>query len=149
MVIQSTQVLMYTKHILFCIFLIFQFFYYFYMKNKINKTENNKQKHVKQSIKLAWLKIKAKHTSYAKTKTRRERRKWENYLELFSFHTLEEPFLWLNPWTSGEGEELKSLEFERNMRALRRSPRGARKDWSWFWLPDVIIPLFYWVANHL
>ena len=45
------------------------------MKNKINKTEN-KQKHVKQSksIKLDKLKIKAKHISYAKTKTRRERR---------------------------------------------------------------------------
>ena len=67
----------------------------------------------------------------------------------YSFHTLEEPFLWLNPWTGGEGEELKPFKFDRNMRVLRRSPRGAREDWSWFWLPDAIMLLPCWVANHL
>ena len=70
--------------------------------------------------------LKAKHISNAHTKTRREREKWQNYLEPFFFHTLEEPFLWLNPWTDGEGE--KPFKFERNMKALRRSPRGARED---------------------
>ena len=49
MVIQGTQVPMYTKHTLFLDFSDFSIFYfYFYMKNKINKTEN-KPKHVKQS----------------------------------------------------------------------------------------------------
>ena len=48
MVIQGTQVLMYTKHTLFLSFSNFSK-KKFYMKNKINKTENNKQKHVKQS----------------------------------------------------------------------------------------------------
>ena len=67
----------------------------------------------------------------------------------YSFHTLEEPFLWLNPWTGGEGEELKPFKFDRKMRVLRRSPRGAREDWSWFCLPDAIMLLPCWVANHL
>ena len=30
----------------------------------------------------------------------------------------------------GEGKELKPFKFERNMRALRRSPRGAKEDGS-------------------
>ena len=56
---------------------------------------------------------------------RGEREKWLNHLEPFSFHTLEEPFRFVNPWSGGEGEELKSFKFERNMRDLRRYPRGA------------------------
>ena len=51
----------------------------------------------------------------------------------FSFYTLEEPFRWVNPWTGGKGEELKPFKFERNMRALRRSPRGAREDGRCGW----------------
>ena len=47
MAIQGTQVPMYTQHTLFLYFSDFSIF--FYIKNKINKTENNKQKHVKQS----------------------------------------------------------------------------------------------------
>ena len=99
---------------------------------------------------------KAKHTSNAKTKTRkrkrereRERKMWLNHLELFSFHNLEEPFRLANPWSGDEGEELKPFKFERNMRALRRSPRGAKEDGNWFWVPDEIILLLYWVANYL
>ena len=61
--------------------------------------------------------LKAKHISNAHTKTKKEREKWQNHLEPFSFHTLEEPFLWLNPWTGSEGEKL--FKFERNMRALK------------------------------
>ena len=57
---------------------------------------------------------KTKHTSNAKTKTRREeRKKWLNHLEPFSFHTLEEPSHFVNPWSGGEGEELKSFKFYR------------------------------------
>ena len=74
--------------------------------------------------------------------------KWQNYLEAFSFHTLEEPFRLANPWSSGEGEELKLFKFEKNVRALRRSPRRAKKDGNWFWSPDMIMLLFFWVANH-
>ena len=59
-------------------------------------------------------------------------KKWPNHLEHFSFHTLEEPFCLANPWSSGEGEELKPLKFERNMRALSGSPRGAKEDENWF-----------------
>ena len=87
---------------------------------------------------------KAKHTSNAKQQYEGEREeKWQNHLELFSFHTLEEPFRLVNPWSSDEGEELKAFKFERNMRALRRSPRGAKEDGSWFWFPDAIMPLLY------
>ena len=77
---------------------------------------------------------KAKHISNAKKKKKkREREKqWHNHLEPFSFHTLEELFRFENPWSSGKGEELKLFKFERNMRALRRSPRGAKEDGNWF-----------------
>ena len=51
-----------------------------------------------------------------------------NHFEPFSFHSLEEPFLWANLWSSGDGEELKPFKFERNMKALRRSPRGITED---------------------
>ena len=72
---------------------------------------------------------KAKHTSNAKQKHEGEREnKWQNHLEPFSFHTLEEPFRLANPWSDSEGEELKSFKFERNIRALKRSPRGAKED---------------------
>ena len=55
-------------------------------------------------------------------------KKRQNHLEPFSFHTLEEPFHFENPSFGGEGEELKPFKFERNMRALRKSPRGAKED---------------------
>ena len=72
---------------------------------------------------------KAKHTSNPKRKQEGEReKKWQNHLEPFSFHTLEEPFHLANPWFGGEGEELKLFRFERNMKALRRSPREAKED---------------------
>ena len=72
---------------------------------------------------------KAKHTSNAKQKHEGEREnKWQNHLEPFSFHTLEELFRLANPWSSSKGEELKLFKFERNMRALRRSLRGAKED---------------------
>ena len=77
------------------------------------------------------------------------KKKWLSHLEPFSFHTLEEPFLLANPWSNGEGEELKSFKFERNMKALRRSPKGVKEDENWFWFPDEITLLLYWVANHL
>ena len=76
-------------------------------------------------------------------------KKWLNHLEPFSFHTLEEPFRWANPWSGAEGEELKPFKFERNIRALRRSPRGGKEDGNCFWFLDEIIVLLYWVANHL
>ena len=73
--------------------------------------------------------MKAKHISNANTKTKREREKVIESLEaLFLPHLgrtirLSEP---LNQrWG---GEELKSFKFERNMRALRRSLRGAKED---------------------
>ena len=52
-----------------------------------------------------------------------------NHFKPFSFQTLvleEDPFLELNLCFGGEGEELKLFKFERNMRALRRSPRGPK-----------------------
>ena len=76
-------------------------------------------------------------------------KKWQNHLELFSFHTLEKPFRLANPWSGGEGEELKPFKFERNMRVLRRSPKGANEDGNWFRSPDEIMLLLVWVANHL
>ena len=84
-------------------------------KNKTRQTQNKK----------------AKHTSNAYSKTRkgeREREKWLNHLEPFSFYNLEEPFCLTDPWSGGEGEELKLFKFKRNIRALRRSLRGEKED---------------------
>ena len=76
---------------------------------------------------------KAKHISNANQKHKGEREnKWQNHLEPFSFHILEKPFRLENPWSSGEGEELKPFKFERNMRALKKSPREAKVDENWF-----------------
>jgi len=44
---------------------------------------------------------------------------------------------------------VKQFKFDRNKRALRRSPRGAKEDRNWFWFPNAIMPLLYWVVNHL
>ena len=41
---------------------------------------------------------------------------------------LEEPFRLANPQSGGKREELKPFKFERNMKALKRSPRGAKED---------------------
>ena len=63
------------------------------------------------------------------TQKERKRKVIESFGALFLPHP-GEPFLWLNPWIGGEGEELKPFKFERNMRVLRRFPRGVREDWS-------------------
>ena len=85
-----------------------------------------------------------------KQKQEKEReKKWQNHLEPFSFHTLEEPFHLANPWSDVEVEELKPFKFKRNMRALRRSLGGVKKDGSRFWFLDEIMLLLCWVANHL
>ena len=99
------------------------------MLNKIN-----------QCIKIDWLKIWKQNTQVMQTKKQEVERekKWSNHLEPFSFHTLEKPFRLANLWSSGKGEELKPFKFERNMRALRRSLRGAKEDGNWFWFPDAI-----------
>ena len=127
MTIQGTQVPMYTKHTLFC---IFQFFY---MKNKINQNWKEKKNKKKLNKNKAMHKTrlsqnnKSKHTSNANKNKKRREKKWQNHLEPFSFHTLEEPFRLANPWFGSEGEELKPFKFERNMRALRRSPREQKR----------------------
>ena len=100
----------------------------------------NKAKH-----KLDWLKTRKQNTQVMQTQKQEKERekKWLNHLEPFSFQTLEEPFHFANPWFGSEGEELKPFKFERNMRALSRSPRGAKEDGNWFWFPDEIILLLY------
>ena len=85
-----------------------------------------------------------------KQEGKREReKKWLIHLEPFSFYTLEEPFRLANPWSGGEGKELKPFKFERNVMVLSRSPRGAKENGNWFWFPDEIMLLLYWVANYL
>ena len=84
-----------------------------------------------------------------KQKKREGEKKWLNHFEPFSFHTMEELFRLTNTWSGSEGEELKPFKFQRNMRALRKSPRGAKKGGSWFYFPDEIILLLYRMANHL
>ena len=52
-----------------------------------------------------------------------------NHFKPFSFQTLVlevDPFLELKLCSGDEGEELKPFKFERNMKALRRSPRGPK-----------------------
>ena len=83
-----------------------------------------------------------------KQETEREK-KWQDHLEPFSFHTLEEFFRLANLLSENKGEELKSFKFERNIRVLRRSPRGAKEDGNWFWFRDEIILLLCWVVNYL
>ena len=84
MVIQGTQVPMYTKHTLFLYFFFFSdfsiFFKIFYMKNKAKQNwKITKQKHVKQNKALHKTRLtlnnKLKHTSNAKQKQEGEREK--------------------------------------------------------------------------
>ena len=49
-------------------------------------------------------------------------------LGAFFLPHLGKPFHLENPRSGNEGEELKLFNFERNMRALSRSPRGAKED---------------------
>ena len=150
MVIKGIQ-----THIVFVFFWFFNFFIYFYMKNKIKQNwKITKQKHVKQNKAMHKTRLtqnnKAKHTRMQKQKQEGEReKKWQNHLEPFCFYTLEEHLCLANPWSIGEGEELKQFKFERNMRVLKRSPRGAKEDGNWFWSLDAIMLLLFWVANYL
>ena len=133
MAIQGKQVPMYINIYCFCIFWFFNFFYEKKIKENWKINNQNISNKAMHKTKLTQ-NTKAKHTSNAKKKKKkkmRERRK-KNHLEPFSFHTLEEPFRLTNPWFGGEGEELKLFKFERNMRVLRRSPRGANEDGNWF-----------------
>ena len=67
------------------------------------------------------------HTQNKKRERERERRVIKSLGALFLPHP-GRTFPLIKPLTGDEGEELKSFKFERNMRALRRSPRGARED---------------------
>ena len=115
---------MYTNTLCFCIFLIFFSIFLYEKQNKPKlkrKKNKNKLNKVMHKTRLTQ-NNKAKHTSNANKNKKRREKKWQNHLESFSFHTLEEPFSLANPWSSGEGEELKPFKFERNMR--KRSKRG-------------------------
>ena len=97
----------------------------------------------KQCIKLDWLKTIKQNTQVMQNKNKKGREtKWQNHLEPFSFHILEEPFHLANSWSSGKGEELKPFKFESDMKALRRSPRGwkliliSRRDHAITFLSD-------------
>ena len=73
--------------------------------------------------------MKAKHTSNANTETRKgEREKVIESLGALFLPHLGRTFPFSKPCSDNEGEELKPFKFERNMRALRRSPRGANED---------------------
>ena len=101
------------------------------IRQKWKQTNKNMLNKAKQNTRLSQNK-KAKHTSNAIKKIEGEREKWQNHFEPFSFHTLEAHFRLVNPWFGGEGGGLKPFKFERNMRALGRSPRGAREYENWF-----------------
>ena len=152
MAIQGTQVPMYTNTHCFCIFLIFQFIYLFlYEKQNKAKLKNKQIKTCKrkQSIKTRLTQNKSKTHKLCKNKnTKREKKVIESLGVLFLPH-LRRTFPLIKPLNRRWGKELKLFKFERNMRALRRSPRGAKEDWSWFWLPGAIMPLLCWVAYHL
>ena len=107
--------------------------------HKTRLTQNNKAKHISN----------AKQKKKKNKKKKGREKKWQNHLQPFSFHTLEELFRLANPWSYGEEEELKLFKFERNMKALRRSLRGAKENGNWFWSLDKIMLLLFWVANHL
>ena len=147
MAIQSTQVPIYTTTHCFCIF----FSIFFYEKQIMQKLKSNQAKHKRniQNIKLDWLKTRKQNKQVMHNHMGERKKNWLNHFEPFSFHTLKEHFLCANLWSGGEGEELKLFKFERNMRALRRSPRGVKKDGNWFWFLDESILLLCWVANHL
>ena len=154
MAIQGTQVPMYTKHTLFLYFLIFQFFLKnFCMKNKTKqnwKNNHTKTCWAKQSIKTRLTQNKSKTHKLCKNKNKK--REKEKVIESFGAIFLPHPrrtFPLIKTLNRRWGEELKPLKFERNMRALRRSLRGAREDWSWFWLLDAIMLLPCWMASHL
>ena len=153
MTIQGTQVPIYTNT-LFLYFSDFSIFFLFEKQNEA-KLKNNQTKHVKQDKSMHKTRLtqnnKAKHTSNAKQKNKKGRERISDRITWshFSFHTLEKPFCLANPWSGSEGEELKPFKFERNIRAIRRSPKGAKEDGNWFWSHDTIMLLLFWVAKHL
>ena len=59
---------------------------------------------------------------------REEREKVTKSLGAFFLPHLGRTFPFSKPLIWGEGEELKPFKFERNMRALSRSPRRAKED---------------------
>ena len=72
---------------------------------------------------------KAKHTSNVKQKHKGEREnKWQNHLEPFFFHTLEDPFCLANPWSGGEGEELKLFKNEHE--GFEKISKRSKKGWK-------------------
>ena len=57
-----------------------------------------------------------------------EREKVIESLEALFFPYLGRTLPFSEPLIRGKEEELKPFKFERNMKALRRSPRGAKED---------------------
>ena len=86
-----------TQNTQFLYFSNFSNLFFIFMKNKIkqNWKQTNKNMLTKQSIKLDRLKTRKQNTQVMHIK-KKDREKWLNHLEPFSFHALEEPFCLVN-----------------------------------------------------
>ena len=131
MAIQGTQVPKYTKRTLFLYFSDFsKFFFKFYENHNKAKLKTNRQNMLNkaQYKNQTDSKTRKLNTQVMHTQKEREREKVTKSLRAFFLPHLERTFPFGEPLIGGEGEELKSFKFKRNIRALRRSPRGAKKD---------------------
>ena len=106
-------------------------FHFFYMKNKINNTKKkkNSKNMLSRTTKLDWLKRKTKHSSYAKQKTRRERKSDRSLGALFLPH-LGRTFPLSKPLNLWWGERIETVqvwkENEGFEKISKRSKRGLK-----------------------
>ena len=73
--------------------------------------------------------------------TKRTEKKWQNDLEPFSFHALEEPFLWVNPWIGGEGGRIETIQVQKEHEGFEKISKGSKKGWKLilvFWCDNVV-----------
>ena len=98
-------------------------------KKKKNKNKNknmlNKTKH-----KLDWRKIRKQNTQVMQTQKqeRGEREKVTKSLGAFFLPHLERTFPFSKPLIRWKGGRIKTVQFERNIRALSKSLREAKED---------------------
>ena len=152
MAIQGTQVPMYKNTHCFCIFSIF--FNFFYMKNKIK--QNWKVKQTKTCLNKAMHKTrltqntKVKHTSNAKTKTRRvEREKVTESLGAPFLPHLGRTFSFSKPLIWQWGGRIKTVQVRKEHEGFGKISKGSKGGWKLILVSRAIMLLLCWVVNHL
>ena len=73
---------------------------------------------------------KAKHTSNTNKNKKGREKKWQNHLEHFFFHTLEEPFSFSEPLSRWWGGRVKIVQVWKEHEGFEKISKESKRGWK-------------------